>query len=137
MTSKERLDIIKQRVNTIRLNAKIGSRRIADEENAVLLDDIESNLNKLCELEEIKLLKALDVIGFTHLARDKGGNIFAYLPKPIKDRAGVWFFNDSVHPDEMEMIKLKRDLFSFVDWKDKEPTNILNLLSLLNEGEKK
>jgi sulfur relay (sulfurtransferase) DsrF/TusC family protein len=49
MTSKERLDIIKQRVNTIRLNAKIGSRRIADEENAVLLDSIDYNLNKLCE----------------------------------------------------------------------------------------
>lgn len=49
MTSKERLDIIKQRINTIRLNTKIGSRRIADEENAVLLDSIDYNLNKLCE----------------------------------------------------------------------------------------
>ena len=52
MNEKERLDIIKQRVNTIRLNTKIGSRRIADEENAVLLDHIEYNLNKLCELIE-------------------------------------------------------------------------------------
>lgn len=52
MTNKERLDIIKQRINTIRLNTKIGSRRIADEENAILLDNIEYNLNKLGELIE-------------------------------------------------------------------------------------
>lgn len=52
MTAKEELDIIKQRVNTIRLNTKIGSRTIADKENAVLLDHIEYNLNKLCELVE-------------------------------------------------------------------------------------
>ena len=52
MTNKERLEIIKQRINTIRLNTKIGSRRIADEENAVLLDNIEYNLNKFCELIE-------------------------------------------------------------------------------------
>lgn len=50
MTSKERLDLIRQRVNTIRLNTKIGSRRIADEENAILLNDIEYNINKLYEL---------------------------------------------------------------------------------------
>jgi hypothetical protein len=86
---------------------------------------------------ENEVLKALDVLDYKYIARDKSGNIFAYLPKPIKDRAGVWFFNDSVHPDEMELTKLKRDLFSFVEWKDREPTNILNLLSVLNEGERK
>lgn len=52
MTSKERVDIIKQRINTIRLNTKIGSRKIADEENEVLLNHIEYNLNKLYELIE-------------------------------------------------------------------------------------
>jgi DNA-directed RNA polymerase subunit RPC12/RpoP len=52
MTSKEALDIIKQRINTIRLNTKIGSRTIADKENAVLLGHIEYNLNQLCELVE-------------------------------------------------------------------------------------
>lgn len=49
MTSKERLDLIIQRVNTIRLNTKIGSRRIADEENAILLNDIEYNIHRLYE----------------------------------------------------------------------------------------
>ena len=52
MTSKERLDIIKQRINTIRLNTKIGSRRIADEENTVLLDHIEYNLNEIYKIVE-------------------------------------------------------------------------------------
>lgn len=79
--------------------------------------------------EEIQLLKSLDVIGFTHIARDEGGNIFAYSSKPDKN-FGFWFFNGSAAPYEIQSIKLKRDLFSFVDWKDKEPTNILNLLSV-------
>lgn len=63
----EALDIIKQRVNTIRLNTKIGSRTIADKENAVLLYHIEYNLNRLCELVEkqeklLKLYKELSRI---------------------------------------------------------------------------
>jgi len=49
---EEALEIIKQRINTIRINTKIGSRTIADKENAVLLNHIEYNLNKLCELIE-------------------------------------------------------------------------------------
>lgn len=89
---------------------------------------------KLSE-REIEILKALDVIGFKYIARDKGGNIFAYQPKPIKDD-DIWVFSGDVHPDETQLFKLKRDLFSFVNWVDKEPTKISNLLSLLNEGEK-
>ena len=57
-------DIIKQRINTIRLNTKIGSRTIADKENAVLLDHIEYNLNQLRELVErdtpMKVIKEVD-----------------------------------------------------------------------------
>lgn len=90
---------------------------------------------KLSE-REIEMLKALDVIGFTHIARDKGGNIFAYQYEPVKDFE-VWLFNGIAHPDEMQSFKLKRDLFTFIGWKDKEPTNILNLLSVLNEGVRK
>lgn len=89
---------------------------------------------KLSE-KEIEILKALDVIGFTHIARDKGGNIFAYSSEPTKD-FGVWFFNGTAHPDETQTIKLKRDLFSFVDWKDKEPTSIQELLSDFEKGKK-
>ncbi len=88
---------------------------------------------KLSE-KEIEILKALDTLNFTHIARDKGGNIFAYQPKPIKDLE-VWFFNNTVHPDEMQSIKLKRELFTFIGWKDKEPTSISNLLSVLSGGE--
>lgn len=76
MTSKERLDIIKQRVNTIRLNTKIGSRRIADEENAVLLDHIEYNLNefyKLVERDTPKYLKQEKLLGlYEQLVKDLG-----------------------------------------------------------------
>ena len=92
--------------------------------------------NIVLSKKEIRVLKALDVLGFEYIARDKGGNIFAYCSKPIK-ASEVWFFHSDIHPDEMQTFKLKRDLFSFVDWKDKEPTNILNLLSVLNEGERK
>lgn len=82
---------------------------------------------KLSE-REIEILKALDVIGFTYIARDKGGNILAYFSKPTKD-FGFWFFNGIATPYETQAIKLKRNLFSFVDWEDKEPTSIQGLLS--------
>lgn len=90
----------------------------------------------ILETREIEILKALDLLGYKYIARDKGGNIFAYFPKPIKDFQ-FWFFNINTHPDKIQSIKLKSDLFSFVDWEDKEPTNISNLLSALNGGEKK
>lgn len=68
MTAKEELEIIKQVVNTIRLNTKIGSRTIADKENAVLLDHIEYNLNKLCELvEKDTPTPIITVVGFTNV----------------------------------------------------------------------
>ena len=80
----EALNIIKQRVNTIRLNTKIGSRRIADEENAVLLDNIEYNLNKLCELVE-KQEKLLE--------------LYRYLNENTNDY--------DLHPDEVDAIDKK------------------------------
>ena len=82
---------------------------------------------------EIEILKALDTLNFTHIARDKGGNIFAYQTKPIKG-LDEWFFNNTVHPDKMQSIKLKRDLFTFIDWKDKKPTSISNLLSMISSN---
>lgn len=81
---------------------------------------------------EIEVLKALDVIGYTHIARDTDGSIFAFLPKPTK-YSSDWFFKYTVHPDERQSGKLKKDLFSFVKWEDEEPTSIKKLLDLIKE----
>lgn len=87
--------------------------------------------------KEIEILKALDVIGFKYIARDKSGNIFAYQSEPIKDlEVEIWLFDGTVNFDEIQIFKLKRDLFSFVDWKDKEPTSIKKLLEQVKEKEK-
>lgn len=90
---------------------------------------------KLSE-REIEVLKALDVLGYKYIARNESGNIFAYWSKPVKD-GGLWFFNNTVHPDELGTSHLKRYLFSFVDWKDKEPTSIQELLSDIEKGEER
>lgn len=89
---------------------------------------------KLSE-REIEILKALDVIGYKYIARDRDSNIFAYYSKRIKVFK-FWLFNNTVYPDEIQSSKLKRDLFSFVDWKDKEPISIKRLLEQVKEDTK-
>ena len=42
-----KIELIRARINTIRLNTKIGSRKIADKENDILLNDIELALNSI------------------------------------------------------------------------------------------
>ena len=60
------LEIIKQRLNTIRENTKVNNRRIADEENKECIKCIETCLS---DIE--KSLKALEIIkekGVRHLS---------------------------------------------------------------------
>lgn len=77
---------------------------------------------KLSE-REIEILKALDVLGYKYIARDKGGGICVYSEKPYGgDDAWVWsgFYGP---------FYLSKELFSFITFEDKGYTTIKDILS--------
>lgn len=76
---------------------------------------------KLSE-DEITVLKALDIIGYKYLARDKNENIFAYDEEPEK---GLTIWSSDCF---LSMSILKSELFNFVKWTDKNPYNVKELL---------
>lgn len=91
-----------------------------DREDLTLLwERKEHNLTK----REVEVLKELQTLGYEWLARDEDDKLFAYIPKPHKLNT-IWrssiVFNNLTRVDE--------DLFTFIKWEDKEPTNIKELL---------
>lgn len=77
---------------------------------------------------EIEILKALDVLGFKYIAKNMAEEPFAYIAKPVKDKSS-WLFNGNDLASDMVFLRLKKELFTFITWADKEPTSIQELLS--------
>lgn len=76
--------------------------------------------------DEYKILKSLDN-KWEWIARDSkgddGGNLFAYLMKPIKNRdAEGWLYGRG------GFRSISNDLFQFIRWEDLEPYNVAELI---------
>lgn len=84
---------------------------------------------KLSE-KEIEILKALDVIGFTHIARDRNSNIYAYYSELKKPCNFSSLANGSLY------FEIKTGLFAFIMFADEKTTSIQELLSDFEKGEK-
>ncbi len=87
-----------------------------------------NNLDLIWEREEIKLtdkeievLKALKTLGYEFLARDEDTELYAYIEKPDKCSYD-WGLVIGL------FIDVNSDVFNFIKWEDKEPTNIDDLL---------
>ena len=73
--------------------------------------------------EEYEILKGLDD-KWKWIARDKNGSLFAYLEKPPKDPySRDWGLTGD------EWFLIKEILFEFIQWEDKEPHNIAELIA--------
>lgn len=72
--------------------------------------------------QEVEVLKALKTLGLEWLARDKRGTLFVYENKPAK-LTNNWF-DDNFY----DISRKYKELFNFIKWEDKEPTNIDDLL---------
>lgn len=70
---------------------------------------------------EVEILKALQTLGYEWLARDENGKLFSYIHKPEK-------LNEFWAADGTPPTPIGKDLFTFIKWEDKEPTNIKELL---------
>lgn len=71
---------------------------------------------------EVEVLEALQTLGFEWLAKDKDERLYAYGNKPKKLKS-VWAtveFTITTPIDE--------DLFTFIEWEDKKPVSIKELL---------
>lgn len=105
--------------------------KVYEIEIAYSLTDIfkDANLTLIWEREDIKsadkeveILKALNTLGYTYIARDKNGKLYAYENKPEK-RTNFWLSYYRYY-----LIKKDEDLFNFIKWEDADPTNIDDLL---------
>ncbi len=71
--------------------------------------------------EEVTLMElALD--GFSYLARDQCGELFAYKEAPIRNGA-IWDL-----PRDSDFRHVRDDLFGFISWSDETPRSIDALL---------
>ena len=70
--------------------------------------------------QEIEILKALKVLGFNWIARDKNNELCAYNLKPTKNSFEYDTFD--------HLYYLKKYLFTFITWQDEEATEIEELL---------
>lgn len=86
--------------------------------------------------KQIEILKALNLLGFSYIARDSGGEIYAYTEHPKKTSA-VWactageYFNFKYFREE-----ISDALSSLISWDDDEPLYIADLLAAFPEEEK-
>lgn len=103
----------------------------------LLKDD---NLNLIWERKEkpkvtdreVEILKALKVLGYVWLARDKNGELYAFFNEPTKSFS-VW---DDDNEEERYYFPIKeKDLFNFIKWEDEEPTSIDDLLKGENKND--
>lgn len=71
---------------------------------------------------ECSLLRHVYKLNYKYIARDKDGDISLYLDEPDKDLLAEFW-----HGKEYEFT-LFNNLFPFIKWKDKEPTEIKEVL---------
>lgn len=69
--------------------------------------------------EQKETFKALKVLGYKFIARDKDGDLTAYNSKPTEGK--IWWFapNDATMECELE-----KETFDFIKWEDTEPFEI-------------
>lgn len=88
--------------------------------NGLLKDDNLELIRERKELEltkrEIEILKALQLLGFEWLRKDKNGCLYAYDVNPNKVVVGDWLNVNH------------KDVFNFITCEDEEPTKIDELL---------
>lgn len=102
-------------------NYKLGRSfsRLLDDDNLELIwERKEYKLTK----REIDVLKALKTLGYEWLARDKDDELIAHKNKP--DKHNEIFWSNKLYLTT----RVDKDLFPFIKWNDKEPTNIDELL---------
>lgn len=106
---------------------KVYNNHSASNFSGLLEDD---NLDLIWERKDIKLtdreieiLKALKLLGFNFLARDDSPYLHAYTDKPDK----YSYYWESDYGDDV-YIDNNNNIFDFIKWEDKEPTNIDELL---------
>lgn len=87
--------------------------------------------------KEIRILNALDVLGFKYIARDndEGSLLFAYYTKPIKKQS-YWHHNEDTTWSFIDhSYCIDSYLFPFIQFEDEQPVVIKNLLK--EKGERK
>lgn len=79
-----------------------------------------------CNRTERIILNGLVSEGFSFVARDEDGTLFAYRARPYKD--GNMWVSYRCHP-EYEFEDIENDsVFQFIAWEDKDPRSIKELL---------
>ena len=76
---------------------------------------------KLTRLE-FEILKWLDKEDYKFIVRNPGGNLMIYYDTPEKD-VSFWFYDSGC-----KILSGFNELFQFVQWEDKEPTSIQEVL---------
>ena len=73
---------------------------------------------------DIKALKELHEEGFTFLARDEDGKLWAFMDEHIGDiekEDNIWICEDYCK-------SISKKLFKFIKWEDEKPTSIEELM---------
>lgn len=83
-------------------------------------------LVKVTELEYV-ILKFIHKEGFKYIARDKDGNLFAFLFKPKKS-GDIWDCDIKRNISYANDLIIFNKLLKFVKWEDTEPRSIEKLL---------
>ena len=76
---------------------------------------------KLTRLE-YDILKWLDKGDYKFIVRNPGGNLMIYYDTPEKD-VSFWFYDSGC-----KILSGFNELFKFIQWEDKEPTSIQDIL---------
>lgn len=76
--------------------------------------------------KEKEILRALYILGYSYIARDRDGSLCTYKTKPYKDKIGwAWEYDDVhfIHLGEFPNISYQID-FQFIKWEDEKPFDI-------------
>jgi hypothetical protein len=71
--------------------------------------------------EQKEIFKALRLLGFKHIVRDKNNNLYTYILEPIKNNT-YWVSNGDCN--DYLKLRVNENLFSFIKWEDAEPFEI-------------
>lgn len=86
--------------------------------------------NIVLSKKEIRVLKALHILGFEYIARDNDEDslLFAYYSKPVKKQS-YWHHNEDTTWSFIDhSYCIDSYLFSFIQFEDEKPTVIKDLL---------
>ena len=72
--------------------------------------------------EQREQLRAIWTLGYSHLAKDKYGSVYAYEIKPCKKTRDTWSYEDG--DSHLCCTKPTKCLESLVSWSDPEPFDI-------------